>query len=238
MAGESGCTNERQSCTPYGSTPVRHVCCSAVAKFLADRVCFNYRDTTSSLQSYFQLHLESQNYYQLPVMCDESLCPRDTTEEVEPRGGEEACQGFETYTSASGTLSIKLDNSPGAARNCSFLIMPEWFYSQAEGQPRGEYTKVTQNRNTYVPGKLLPPPMVVPVPSISASVAFQLYSSWQPECYGALVGRSWALTTALCCEKLKVPNMPYAAITSDNYWRSIQRYVSLLANVCAPVREA
>ncbi len=149
--------------------------------------------------------------FNYPLHCDDTLCT------ISERGGSEACEGFVSYSSTSGMLSVKLDDSPGIGRNCSFLIMPEWFYSKDDGQPPDDYTPVTINGPNYDPTRFIPPPVVLAEPSIQSSVMFMVFMAYQyPVCNGALVDSKWVLTTATCCERIHSAEvMPVAVMTAS-----------------------
>ncbi len=132
LAGQVGCHTAGNYCVPpsEGSEYPPSVCCPALAKLLSQHVCTN--DTYTSLL----LSMETGSF-PVPLNCMSNLlCTNSTDSTVEstPRGGQQACGGFLSYTSTSGSLSIKLDSSPGEARKCSFLIMPNWYYSNQENQ--------------------------------------------------------------------------------------------------------
>jgi hypothetical protein len=229
IAGIGGCTSGGSECMTSGSDgePLpRTVCCPRLAKLLSERVC-----TSDSYE--FLLYLMETGQFPQPLLCEASLChdhqagngTNGTGSGALMRGGEDACDGFVSYSSASGSLSIKLDNSSGAARHCSFLIMPEWFYSKQDGEPHKSYTAITVNGPNYDPTKLIPPPTVLAVPNSSAAVTFMDMSGMQV-CRGALVGAQWVLTTAQCCVKFdSSPSPVFGMMPGNNF--GMKRYVFL-----------
>jgi hypothetical protein len=187
----AGCQASGAWCGGGSPNPVPVVQCTALSIILASQVC-----TTGTEQEIFGFLMSG--YSSIPFTCIESLTGGTPMPSPGMRGGPvEACEGFTTYSSTSGSLSIKLDNSTGSARSCSFLIMPEWFNEgfPAEGPP-------PQYAPAAAPGSsVIPPPLLLTTPSVDASVTFTAASNVL--CKGALVGPSWVLTTASCCADMQ-----------------------------------
>jgi hypothetical protein len=136
-AGAAGCYKHGNVCAanspgmPYSYPP--SICCPDLARILVDRVCTS--DTYESL-----LFAMETGTFPVPVNCIASLCEPITPDlsVATKRGGPEACKSFVSYSSTSGSLSIKLDATPGDTRKCSFMIMPNWFYTEDEMPPETE----------------------------------------------------------------------------------------------------
>jgi hypothetical protein len=163
--------------------------CNALSMLLAEKVCTE--DTPpEDIYAFLMANGPSIQY----------ICLENLQAEQEPppmRGGPEACEGFTTYSSTSGSLSIRLDNSTGSARSCSFLIMPEWFYEAYPAPaPPPEYAPPAATGSNVIP-----PPRLLTTPSVDASVTFLQGSD--VICKGAQVAPGWVLTTASCCDNVE-----------------------------------